>query len=181
VVSSGLLLPDAGLLAALLGRFIFFNVVRDSCEMEAPIAASDPDWAIVRPPRLTCGSHASRFHFEKDHLPPSGRSISRADLALGWFNSLGTRLIFKHALVQVTAHATNLGVAECCLRLNRYRLTYELEKRGEGRVARVGLIDRGVARRGGHKYRRRGRTQRRARCHLGPESQDAATVGGQAR
>jgi hypothetical protein len=31
-------------------------------------------------------------------------------------------------------------VAALLLRLNRYRLTYELEKCGEARVARVGLI-----------------------------------------
>jgi putative NADH-flavin reductase len=81
VVSSGLLFPDAGLVAALLRRFLFFNVVRDSRAMETVVAASDLDWTIVRPPRLTRGPHTGRFRFEKDHLPPRGRSIARADLA----------------------------------------------------------------------------------------------------
>jgi putative NADH-flavin reductase len=49
--------------------------------METVVAASNLDWTIVRPPRLTRGPRTGRFRFEKDHLPPSGRSISRADLA----------------------------------------------------------------------------------------------------
>src|SRR5262245_16300474 len=81
VVSSGLLFPDAGLVAALLRRFVLFNVVRDSRELETGVAASDLDWTIVRPPRLTRGPQTGRYRFEKDHLPPSGQSISRADLA----------------------------------------------------------------------------------------------------
>jgi putative NADH-flavin reductase len=81
VVSTALLFPDAGFVAAVLRRFIFFNVVRDSRAMETVVTAADVDWTIARPPRLTHGPHTGRYRFEKDHLPSCGRSISRADLA----------------------------------------------------------------------------------------------------
>jgi putative NADH-flavin reductase len=81
VVSSALLFPDAGLIGAVLSRFVFGNVLRDSLEMERVVKNSGLDWTIVRPVRLTNGSCTERWRFEVDRIPRGGFSISRADVA----------------------------------------------------------------------------------------------------
>ena len=53
MVSSALLFPDAGLLAAVFRRFVFKNVLRDAQEMEQTVNNSGLNWTIVRPVRLT--------------------------------------------------------------------------------------------------------------------------------
>jgi putative NADH-flavin reductase len=81
VVSSALLFPDAGLVGALLSRFVFGNVLRDSLAMEQVVKNSSLDWTIVRPVRLTNGSCTGKWRFEADRIPRGGFSISRADVA----------------------------------------------------------------------------------------------------
>jgi putative NADH-flavin reductase len=80
VVSAALLFPDAGPLAPPLRFILHYNIV-DSKVMEEIVAASDLDWTITRPPRLTDGKHTGRFRVEVDRLPKNGFSISRADVA----------------------------------------------------------------------------------------------------
>jgi putative NADH-flavin reductase len=80
VVSAALLFPDAGPLAPPLRFILHYNMV-DSKAMEQIVAASDLDWTIARPPRLTDGKHTGRFRVEVDRLPKNGFSISRADVA----------------------------------------------------------------------------------------------------
>lgn len=81
VVSSALLFPDAGLIGAVLSRFVFGHVLRDSLEMEQVVKNSSLDWTIVRPVRLTNGSCTGRWRCEADRIPRGGFSISRADVA----------------------------------------------------------------------------------------------------
>jgi putative NADH-flavin reductase len=80
VVSAALLFPDAGPLAPPLRFILHYNMI-DSKAMEQIVAASELDWTIVRPPRLTDGKHTGRFRAEMDRLPKNGFSISRADVA----------------------------------------------------------------------------------------------------
>jgi putative NADH-flavin reductase len=81
VVSSALLFPDSGLIGAILRRFVFGNVLRDSLEMEEVVKASGLDWTIVRPVRLTNGLCTGKWRFEADRIPRGGFSIARADVA----------------------------------------------------------------------------------------------------
>jgi putative NADH-flavin reductase len=80
VVSAALLFPDLGLAATLL-RFILHNPMIDSKAMEELVVASELDWTIARPPRLTDGKYTGHFRVEKGQLPRNGSSISRADVA----------------------------------------------------------------------------------------------------
>ncbi|HEX3444802.1 MAG TPA: SDR family oxidoreductase [Chthoniobacterales bacterium] len=80
IVSAALLFPDAGPLAPPLRFILHYNIV-DSKAMEQVVAASDLDWTIARPPRLTDGKHTGRFRVEVGRLPKNGFSISRADVA----------------------------------------------------------------------------------------------------
>jgi putative NADH-flavin reductase len=48
---------------------------------ERRLAASDADYTIVRPPRLTNGPYTGRYRVEPDGLPRAFKSIARADVA----------------------------------------------------------------------------------------------------
>jgi putative NADH-flavin reductase len=81
IVSAAILFEDLGLLAALLRRTLLRNVVIGSGEMERIITASDLDWTIVRPPRLTNGKLTARYQIADNRFPPGKRTLSRADVA----------------------------------------------------------------------------------------------------
>src|SRR5262249_36766090 len=53
VVSAAMLFEDMGLRAALVRSPLLRNVAKDCTEAERVVTASDLDWTIVRPPRLT--------------------------------------------------------------------------------------------------------------------------------
>lgn len=53
----------------------------DLALMEEAVKASDLDWTIVRPPRLTNGPRTGQYHVAVNKHLPRGWSISRADLA----------------------------------------------------------------------------------------------------
>ncbi len=78
VLSSALLYPDIGALGRVIGYF-FRHVLVDAQTMEARIAASELDWTILRPPRLTDGKPKAQYRVA--HGPPPAGSIARADLA----------------------------------------------------------------------------------------------------
>lgn len=78
-ISMALLFPDVGPAGPFL-RFFLRKHMRDSEAMEKVIAASDLDWTIVRPPRLTNALLTGRYRVSERKMPP-GRSISRADCA----------------------------------------------------------------------------------------------------
>jgi putative NADH-flavin reductase len=49
--------------------------------MEQIVTASDLDWTIVRPPRLTNGAPTGRYKVADNRFPPGKRTVSRADVA----------------------------------------------------------------------------------------------------
>jgi putative NADH-flavin reductase len=65
----------------LLGRLLFPSVVADASAMEQIIMRSGLNWTLVRPPRLTDGSHTGKYRVREGHLPRFGFTISRADVA----------------------------------------------------------------------------------------------------
>jgi putative NADH-flavin reductase len=81
IVSAAILFEDLGVFAALLRRTLLRNVVTGSGEMERIVAASDLDWTIVRPPRLTNGPPSGRYQVADDRFPSGRRTLSRADVA----------------------------------------------------------------------------------------------------
>jgi putative NADH-flavin reductase len=84
ILGVAVLFEDAGVLAALLRRTFLRNVAHDSAEMERIVRASELDWTIARPPRLTNGPRTARYGVADDHLPPGAggtATLSRADLA----------------------------------------------------------------------------------------------------
>lgn len=84
VVGVAVLFENIGLLADLLRSTLLRNVARDSAEMERIVRASDLDWTIARPPRLTNGPLTGRYGVADDRLPEGAGGmaiLSRADLA----------------------------------------------------------------------------------------------------
>lgn len=81
IVSAAILFEDLGVLAALLRRTLLRNVVIGSGEMERIFTASDLNWTIVRPPRLTNGPLTRRYHVADNRFPPGKQTLSRADVA----------------------------------------------------------------------------------------------------
>jgi putative NADH-flavin reductase len=84
IVGVAVLFEDLGVLGTILRRTLLRHVANDSAEMERIVTATDLDWMIVRPPRLTNGPLTGRYGVADDHLPPrAGRAatISRADVA----------------------------------------------------------------------------------------------------
>ncbi len=81
IVSAAILFEDMGLLAALLRRTLLRNIVLGSGEMERIVIASNLDWTIVRPPRLTNGPLTERYQIADNRFPPGKRTLSRADVA----------------------------------------------------------------------------------------------------
>jgi putative NADH-flavin reductase len=79
LVSMALLFPDVGPAGPVLRLFLRHHM-RDSAAMEKVIEASNVDWTIVRPPRLTNGSLTGKYCISERHAPPSF-SIPRADCA----------------------------------------------------------------------------------------------------
>ncbi|MEU4671764.1 NAD(P)-binding oxidoreductase [Amycolatopsis sp. NPDC023774] len=57
------------------------NAFADLRAMEAAIRASELQWTIVRPPRLTEGPATGRVRFSKHGALRGGFVISRADVA----------------------------------------------------------------------------------------------------
>lgn len=57
------------------------NAFADHVATESRVRASDLDWSIVRPPRLTDGERTGRYRTSVDRNVRGGYTISRADLA----------------------------------------------------------------------------------------------------
>jgi len=84
VVGVAVLFDDAGIFARVLRKTLLRNVANDSAEMEVIVKASNLDWTIVRPPRLTNGPLTERYGVVDDHLPLGAggtATVSRADVA----------------------------------------------------------------------------------------------------
>jgi putative NADH-flavin reductase len=98
VVSAAVLFDDLGVLGGLLRRTLLKNVAEDSAEMERIVVASNLDWTIARPPRLTNGPLTGRYRVESGHLPDRSAlaSISRADVAHFLLSELEHRAYIHH-------------------------------------------------------------------------------------
>src|SRR5665213_977421 len=53
----------------------------DQAAQERRLQASEADYTIVRPPRLTNGPYTGKYRVEADALPRAAKSIARADVA----------------------------------------------------------------------------------------------------
>jgi putative NADH-flavin reductase len=100
IVSAAILFEDLGLLAALLRRTLLRNVVIGSGEMERIVAASDLDWTIVRPPRLTNGPLTRRYHVADNRFPSGKQTLSRADVAHFLLDELDQRAHLRRIVGQ---------------------------------------------------------------------------------
>ena len=84
VVGVAALFPDIGMFGRALRNTLLRNIANDSAEMERIVKASDLDWTIVRPPRLTNGTRTEHYGIADDHLPfgtGANAIVSRADVA----------------------------------------------------------------------------------------------------
>lgn len=68
-------------LAAPLVKLVFRRQYADLARMEDVVRASELDWTIVRPPRLTDKSATSHYRTAVGRNVRGGRSVSRADVA----------------------------------------------------------------------------------------------------
>jgi putative NADH-flavin reductase len=100
IVSAAILFEDMGVLAALLRRTLLRNVVVGSGEMEQIVAASNLEWTIVRPPRLTNAPPTGRYQIADNRFPPGKRTLSRADLAHFLLDELDRRAHLRQIVGQ---------------------------------------------------------------------------------
>ncbi|HKD89880.1 MAG TPA: NAD(P)H-binding protein [Streptosporangiaceae bacterium] len=84
---SGSIVADEGespylrLIKPLVRRTFLRHVCADMRAAEAEIEASEMDWTIMRPPRLTAGPVTGRYRTSIDSGLPRSLTVSRADLA----------------------------------------------------------------------------------------------------
>lgn len=84
IVGVAVLFDDIGVVASILRRTLLRNIADDSAEMERLVKASELDWTIARPPRLTNGPLTGRYGIADDHLPAGvgmAPTVRRADVA----------------------------------------------------------------------------------------------------
>lgn len=79
-ISGDLMFPDGGP-PALLRVTLLRHLAKDQAEMERVVRASELDWTLVRPTRLTNGPFTGEQRFEVGAMPRAPRGISRADVA----------------------------------------------------------------------------------------------------
>ncbi|HUR06111.1 MAG TPA: SDR family oxidoreductase [Nonomuraea sp.] len=78
----------------LIGRVIrplYRHMYADMTRMERIVTASDLDWTIIRPPRLTNAPLTGKYRTGANQHLPRTRSLSRADLAHYMLNHLHDR------------------------------------------------------------------------------------------
>jgi putative NADH-flavin reductase len=81
IVSAAMLFRDHGFLPWFLRSTFLRNVAADSEAMERLVQASDVEWMVARPPRLTNGPLTQRYLVADGTLPRGGMSLARADVA----------------------------------------------------------------------------------------------------
>ncbi|MCF6473166.1 NAD-dependent epimerase/dehydratase family protein [Nonomuraea sp. MG754425] len=82
----------------LIGRVIrplYRHMYADMAEMERIITASDLDWTVVRPPRLTDAPFTGRYLTTVNEHLPRTRSLPRADLAHYLLHHLDDRATWR--------------------------------------------------------------------------------------
>jgi putative NADH-flavin reductase len=93
---SGSIVADEGespylryLLKPVARRTFLRHVCADMRAAEAEVEATDLDWTIMRPPRLTAGPATGRYRMRIDGGLPRGLTVSRADLAACMLSAIG--------------------------------------------------------------------------------------------
>ncbi len=81
----------------LLHQF-FSGAYDDMRRMERLLAASDVDWTVFRPPRLTHAAATRRYRTAVDASLPRAFTVSRADLAAAIVGAIQDRALFRHAV-----------------------------------------------------------------------------------
>ncbi|MGZ3422286.1 MAG: NAD(P)-dependent oxidoreductase [Polyangiales bacterium] len=102
VVSAAVLFDDIGLLPWLFRRTILRNIAEDTGEMERLVRATDLDWTIARPPRLTNG-RLGRYAVEDEAMPRGGSTVSRADVAHFMLEALERNTHVRHMVGMASA------------------------------------------------------------------------------
>ena len=69
------------LVFAVLMRTLLKRPFEDQRAQERRLQASDIDYTVVRPPRLTNGPYTGRYRIDVDTLPRAAKSTARADVA----------------------------------------------------------------------------------------------------
>jgi putative NADH-flavin reductase len=80
VLSAAMLFPSFNPAIHLL-RLILYRHVKDTAAMEAIVQASNIDWTIVRPPRLSNGQPGRGYRFAIGYQPKGPSAIRRIDVA----------------------------------------------------------------------------------------------------
>jgi putative NADH-flavin reductase len=92
---SGSIVADEGespylrLIKPLVRRTFLRHVCADMRAAEAEVEATDLDWTIIRPPRLTAGPVTGRYRTRIDDGLPRSLAVSRADLAAYMVAAIG--------------------------------------------------------------------------------------------
>jgi putative NADH-flavin reductase len=76
----------------------FGTAYEDMRRMEALLAASDRDWSVFRPPRLTGAAATGRYRLAVDAPLPRAWTISRADLAAAMLAAVQDPTMVGHAV-----------------------------------------------------------------------------------
>ena len=103
---SGSIVADQGespylrLIKPLVRRTFLRHVCADMRCAEAEVEASDLDWTIMRPPRLTAGPATGRYRTRIDDGLPRSLTLSRADLAASMLAAIGDpATVHKHIAI----------------------------------------------------------------------------------
>jgi putative NADH-flavin reductase len=70
----------------------------DMCRMEQALAASDTDWTVFRPPRLTNGPVTGKARTAVGKFLSHGRMVSRADLAAAMLAAINDPATVRQAV-----------------------------------------------------------------------------------
>jgi putative NADH-flavin reductase len=97
---------EQGVLFWLLRSTFLRNIAEDTAEMERVVTASDLEWTIARPPRLTNGGLTGRYSVEDDRMPRGGHSLSRADVAHFFLEELNSRAHVRRMVGMASARKT---------------------------------------------------------------------------
>ncbi|MET7426100.1 NAD(P)H-binding protein [Dactylosporangium sp. NPDC005555] len=91
--------PGDGLLMRTVAKPLVRRILRanfdDLAEAERVLRASDLDWTLISPPRLTDNGHRP-YRTVLDHGIRAGRTLSRADVADAMLNSVTTPAHIHH-------------------------------------------------------------------------------------
>jgi putative NADH-flavin reductase len=91
VIMSGDLMFPTGGPPLLVRALLLSHLAKDQAELERVTRASDLEWTIVRPTRLTSGGLTGEYRAERDRMPGGARAISRANVAQFMLDTLEKR------------------------------------------------------------------------------------------